>query len=161
MLLNLASWILSYLCPIPAFYTKVPVLYSEIPDFYADIYPFGFCCDINACGRVLVLNLRSVANYGTRAMRRRGGGGAHVSQKLLCRCARKIILARHLLNQVEAQSLIPVYLPAPQETGDAISEDNAEVRPHSRDCNTSFYPSTYFWNGFLELFRHEPTQIRY
>ena len=38
---------------------------------------FGFHCTGNVCGRVLVVRLRSVANYGMHTMCGREGGGGH------------------------------------------------------------------------------------
>ena len=69
MLVNLASWILSNLCLIPAlyakisaFYAKVPALYAEIPAFYDSIYILRFRCADNIRWRLLLGCIRSVAN---------------------------------------------------------------------------------------------------
>ena len=50
----LASWFLSDICLIPAFYAKNPAFYAKISAFYANIFLFSFHCAGNVHFRVPV-----------------------------------------------------------------------------------------------------------
>ena len=93
------------LYPIPDLYARIPGFYVEIPAFYSTIFIFVFRCASNVGVQVLVEFLCYVSNDSARVMRRQGGrSGSCWWWKILCKCARKIILARHLLHQAESRS---------------------------------------------------------
>ena len=59
-------------------------------------------------------------------------GQCHVGGKKMCKCARKIILARNLLHQAEARSWVPFRILVPQGTGNMSSADHAVIQPRDR-----------------------------
>ena len=88
-----------------------------------------------------------------------GGGGGHISWGKMRECARKIILARDLLRQSEAQSQITIRITVPQGSVKEIFVDHAGVEPHDRDRNPDVDPYKYVLNGFLQYLFHASTQI--
>ena len=157
MLVTLASQFLSNFCPTPPLYTEIPYFYTKIPVFYAEIYLFGFHCAVNVRGWVSIGHIWSVFNDDVRTMSGLWEGGGRWWKKQLRKCALKIIMARYLLRQAKALSWIPVRLPAPQGTGKESSMDHAVVQHRDHGFKLDISPSTYVWNGFLYIFRHEST----
>ena len=150
--LLLASIFLSYLCPIPA-------LYAKTPDCYDIIFPLFFHCTSNVHGWFPIDCLWSLVNDISRAMRGQGGReGSGCWQKCLREGACKIILARKLLHQAEAQYQVPIQLPVLQGVGKERSADNTGVQLRDRDCNPDADPDMHVWYGFLKFFCHESTK---
>ena len=83
---------------------------------------------------------------------KRGVGGSCGWIKILCGCVRKIILARHLLQQADASSRVPFRILFLQGTGGGSSENHVGVRPLGRDFDLSNNPATHVQNGFVHFF---------
>ena len=115
MSVTLSPQVLSSFCPIPAFhaetpafYSKVPSLYSQTPYFFADICLFGFYCDSNVHGWVLVWRIQSVSNDDMRVVCGWGGWG-HVGSDCFCasvhaKLSWRAICCTNLRPNPEAQS---------------------------------------------------------
>ena len=71
----------------------------------------------------------------------------------------KIILDRDLLCSSKAQYQVPVWFPFPQGTEYISFSYPVVVQPRDRDFDPDINPAMYVWNGFLEFFYHELTQI--
>ena len=81
-------------------------------------------------------------------------------RKLLCGCARAIILAHNLLRQSKAWSWVPVRLPFLQGTEEAGCADHVGVRPSGRNFNTAVNPATHVQNNFVYFRCRKSTQTR-
>ena len=88
----------------------------------------------------------------------RGGGGSCWWQKILRRCARKIVMVRNLLRQTKARSWVPVRILVLQGTGEEISVDHAGVQPRNFDFDPAVNPDAHVQNGFVHFCCHELTQ---
>ena len=99
-------WSLS-VSPCWSYFRPIPALYANIPAFYSKIFPSSATVDCR-----------------TRGARMRGGG-SHGWRRIVCGFARKIILARNIMCQPEAQCHVLVQLPVPQGTGESSSADHA------------------------------------
>ena len=136
-----------------SYFIPFPDLYAEFPCFYANLFPSPSTVPVTYVGgSPYIVYVRGHGEHARYAQTRNGGAASHKLWKIVCRCARKIILTHNLLPQSEAGSQVPVRLPVPQGNGEANSADHVVVQPCNRNCNLSINPFTPLRNEFINFF---------
>ena len=100
--------------------------------------------------------------YKRDAQTRGGGGGwggvMQVAKTFVRLCAQNYSGAQFIAS---IQDLILITSPDPGTAGywEEIYMDHAGVQPLDRNFYPAIDTTKYVWNGFLDFFRHELTQI--